>query len=59
MYEEPSIWETQPVQRGVVMRNASTGNNAKDYTKRVQKLSTYTPSKMHTQLNGRVHVHVV
>ena len=30
MYEEPFIWETQPAQKGVVIRNASTGNNAKD-----------------------------
>ena len=50
MNEEPFIWETQPAQKGVVIRNASTEdmcNNAeeklREYRSSVHKLPALSP----------------
>ena len=40
MYREPFIWENQPAQRGVVIKNTSTEGSCRGKTQKVQKLNT-------------------
>ena len=53
MQEEPIIWETQPAQRGVVIRNAL----ATMQVKKLRECSVHKPTQKCTQLNGIDPVH--